>query len=120
MKGGLRKMVNPRKKPDFVRPGSKMYKRVKESWRRPRGLHNKVRRKFKGRPQMPSISWGAPKDLKGKHPSGYEEVLVRNLKDLEKIDPKKQAARIARTVGKKKRMQILEKAKELGIKVLNE
>ncbi len=112
-------MVNPRKKPSFERPGSKMYKRVKEGWRRPRGLQNKVRRKKKGRPKMPTIGWSAPKKLRGKHPSGLEEILVRNIEDLEKIDPNKQAARIASTVGKKKRIEIMKKAKELNIRVLN-
>lgn len=52
-------------------------------------------------------------------PSGYEEVLVYNPKDLEKIDPKRQAARIASRVGRRKRQEILEKAEELGIVVLN-
>ncbi len=112
-------MVNPRKKPEFKRPVPAHLSRVKESWRRPRGLQSKVRLKLKSKPKMPSISWGAHKELRYLHPSGYREVLVRNLKDLEKIDPKKEAARIAAAVGRKKRIKILEKAKELGIKVLN-
>ncbi len=111
--------MNPRKKPEFVNPGSKMVKRVKPSWRRPKGRQNKVRLKLKGRPKMPSIGYGAPSELRGKHPSGYEEVLVRNVKDLEKIDPKKQAIRIASTVGKRKRKSIIEEAQKRKIKVLN-
>jgi len=111
--------VNPRKKPKFIRPASKFLKRVKESWRRPRGLQSKVRRKFADRPKMPSVSWGAPVVLRGLHPSGFKEVLVYNPKDLDKVNPKKEAIRIASRVGKKKRKEILEKAKKLKIKVLN-
>jgi len=46
-------------------------------------------------------------------------VLVYNVKDLENVNPERQAIRIASCVGMKKRLQIEEKAKELGIKILN-
>ena len=112
-------MVNPKKKPKFIRHMSTSIKRLKESWRKPRGRHSKVRRDMKGKPARPKIGYGAPKNLKGLHPSGYKEVLIRNLKDLEKIDPKKEAIRIASTVGKRKRSEIIKIAKEKNIKVLN-
>jgi len=41
------------------------------------------------------------------------------LKDLEGIDGKRQAIRIASCVGMKKRLMIEEKAKEMGLKILN-
>ncbi|NLU04262.1 MAG: 50S ribosomal protein L32e, partial [Methanothermobacter sp.] len=53
------------------------------------------------------------------HPSGYEDVLVSNMRELEALDPEKQAARIASAVGARKKTLMLEKARELGIKVLN-
>ena len=111
--------MNPRKKPEFIRWMSQAYRRIKESWRRPRGLHSKVRLKLKSKLKMPSIGYRAPKHLRYLHPSGFEEVLVHNPKELEKIDPKKQAVRIASTVGKKKRKELIKKAEEMGIKVLN-
>ncbi|MEM5801966.1 MAG: 50S ribosomal protein L32e [Candidatus Aenigmatarchaeota archaeon] len=112
-------MVNPRKKPEFKRWLSQTYKRLKSSWRRPRGIHSKIRIKEKSKIKMPSIGYRAPKNLRYLHPSGFREVLVRNLKDLEKINPEKEAIKIAHTVGKKKRAEILKKAEELKIKVLN-
>ncbi len=113
-------MVKKRKIPEFKRPLSGIIKRIKESWRRPRGLHSKVRQKRKGKLKMPDIGYRQPKEIRGLHPSGYKEVLVKNLKDLEKVDAKKEAIRIASTVGKKKRLEIIKKAKELNIKILNE
>ncbi|MEM7818636.1 MAG: 50S ribosomal protein L32e [Candidatus Aenigmatarchaeota archaeon] len=112
-------MVNPRKKPKFLRQGAKAYKRLGEKWRRPRGMHSKLRRKEKSKGKMPSPGFGAPKNLKFLHPSGYKEVLIHNAKELEKINPEKEAVKIAHTVGKKKRQEILKKAEELKIKVLN-
>lgn len=113
-------MVNPRKKPKFLRSMYESYKRLKKAkWRRPRGIHSKIRRREKGKRKMPSPSYGAPKSLRYLHPSGFREVLVYNIKDLEKINPEKEAAKIAHVVGKKKRKEILKKAEELRIKVLN-
>lgn len=68
---------------------------------------------------MPSIGYRAPKELRYLHPSGFKEVLVYNVDDLQKIDASKEAVKIAHTVGKKKRSEILKKAEELKIKVLN-
>jgi len=56
---------------------------------------------------------------RGLHPSGYAEVLVRTVDDLNKVDPKTQAIRIAHTVGMKKRAEISVRADERGVHVLN-
>ncbi|MGC8812558.1 MAG: 50S ribosomal protein L32e [Candidatus Aenigmatarchaeota archaeon] len=116
---GVSEMVNPRKKPKFLRQGAKAYKRLGEKWRRPRGMHSKLRRREKSKGKMPSPGYGAPRNLKHLHPSGYKEVLVHNVNELGKINPEKEAIKIAHTVGKKKREEILKKAEELKIKVLN-
>ena len=110
--------MNPRKKPEFNRHGA-YAKRVSKSWRRPRGRDNKMRIKEKAKGKRPSVGFGAPKDLKGLHPSGFKEVMVANVNDLMKINKDKEAARIISKVGKKKKVEIVNKAKELGIKVLN-
>ncbi|MHA1743840.1 MAG: 50S ribosomal protein L32e [Candidatus Heimdallarchaeota archaeon] len=113
-------MVNPRKKPKFLRPVWHSLKRLqKVKWRRVRGLQAKIRRHKKNKGKMPSPGYGAPRELRYLHPSGFKEVLVHNLKELEKINPEKEAARIAHTVGKKKKAEMLKKAEELKIKVLN-
>ena len=68
---------------------------------------------------MPTIGYGSPRETRGLHPSGYQDVLVCNLKELESLDPQTQAGRISSKIGGRKKEQMLEKAKELGIKVLN-
>jgi large subunit ribosomal protein L32e len=108
-----------KKKPDFVRSESWRYAKLKESWRRPRGLDHKMRRKIKGWPPTVSVGYKGPKVARGLHPSGYKEVLVHNAKEISNIDPKTEAARIAHTVGKKKRVQIIAAAKKKKVFILN-
>jgi large subunit ribosomal protein L32e len=115
----LRKRVKA-KKPNFVRQESWRYMRLKENWRRPHGLDNKVRKRFKGWPARVSAGYRGPKNARALHPSGFKDVLVYNVDDLKEIDPETQAARIAHTVGKRKRAQILTEARKKKIVVLNQ
>lgn len=78
-----------------------------------------MRQKIRGYPKLVNVGYGSPKGIRGLHPSGFKEVLVYNPRDLEKIDPGREAARIAHTVGARKRFEILEKARDLKIVVLN-
>jgi len=107
------------KKPDFVRQESWRYVRVKSSWRKPKGMDSKMRLQKKGWPAIVKVGYRGPAEARGLHPSGYQEVLVHNVEELERLNPATQAARIARTVGLRKRLQIMERARELGIHVLN-
>jgi large subunit ribosomal protein L32e len=107
------------KKPAFVRPESWRYMRLKENWRRPRGLDHKIRRKIKGWPASVNTGYRGPKIARGLHPSGYREVLVFNVEDLDEIDPKTQAIRIAHTVGKRNRTKIITEARKKKTLILN-
>jgi large subunit ribosomal protein L32e len=108
------------KKPQFVRYESWRYKRLKRSaWRRQKGLDNKVRLKLKGWEVSPNVGYRGPRIGRDLHPSGYKEIIVHNEEELDGVDPKQYAVRIAHTVGTRKRMLILGKTEELGLKVLN-
>lgn len=108
-----------KKKPAFVRQESWRYIRLKENWRKPKGIDNKMRKKVKGWPATVNVGYRGPKAARGLHPSGYKEVLVYNTEDLKGIDPKTQAIRIAHTVGKRKRARILVEARKKKITILN-
>jgi len=114
----LRKRMR-QKKPAFVRPESWRYIRLKESWRRPRGLDHKMRIEYAGWPPAVKAGYRGPKAARGFHPSGFKEVLVHNAEELESIDPKTQVARIAHTVGKRNRAKIMVEAKKKKITILN-
>lgn len=107
-----------RKKPNFIRDESWRYKRIDPSWRRPKGIDSQMRLKKKSRPKSVEVGYRSPRMVRGFHPSGFEEKLVFTVKELEKVDPN-QVVRIGHTVGLKKRIRIIEKAEELGLRVLN-
>jgi len=94
-------------------------KKLEDTWRRPRGLTSKQRRQYKAKGAHPQAGYNAPAAVRGMHPSGYFEVLAYNPSDLEGLDAAIQAVRIAGGVGRKKRIEIQQKALEAGLKVLN-
>ena len=107
------------RRPAFKRQEWFRYSKLGEKWRKPKGIHSKMKRRLKRRPPMVDIGFRGPASVRGLHPSGFEEVLVYNVDGLEEIDPKVQAVRIGGTVGTKKRIAIEDRAAELGIRVLN-
>ena len=107
------------RRPAFKRQEWFRYSKLGEKWRKPKGIHSKMKRQLKRRPPMVDIGYRGPASVRGLHPSGFEEVIIYNVDGLEGIDPKKQAVRIGGTVGTKKRIAIEDRADELGISVLN-
>jgi large subunit ribosomal protein L32e len=114
----LRQAVKARK-PKFRTHESWRYKRVKTSWRRPRGLDNKMRLNVKGWPKSVNAGYGGPRIARHLHPSGYEEVIVHTRYEAANVNPETQAIRIAHTVGTRKRIQITSIARERGLRILN-
>lgn len=113
-----RKKVAQRR-PKFIRQESWRYDRLAENWRKPKGKDNKMRKQKSGMPALVKVGYRSPKAVRGLHPSGYRDNLIHNPAELNVLDPTKDAARIGHTVGKKKRIEIINKALENGIKVIN-
>jgi|WetSurMetagenome_2_1015567.scaffolds.fasta_scaffold07626_6 large subunit ribosomal protein L32e len=107
------------RRPEFQRQEWFRYQKLEGKWRKPRGMHSKMRRHYGYRPPIVSIGYRGPAEVRGLHPSGFEEVMVFNASQLTGIDPKVQAVRIGGTVGARKRGDIIAKADQEGIRVLN-
>ena len=114
----IRRQIKKRT-PHFLRDEGFRYKRIPKNWRRPTGYTSKLRINLKYRPSKVRIGFRAPKMVRGLHSSGFKEMIIHTVKELETIDPKKQAVRIGGTVGTKKRLEIAKRAGELDIRVLN-
>ena len=111
-----------KKKPKFLRRTSTRYAKLgkgvkkNQKWRRPTGRDNKMREKKKGYPAVVQVGYKADKisrgSLKKKQP-----IMVMNLKDLDKV--KESGIAVIGSVGKKKKLEIAKKAKEMKIEIYN-
>ena len=104
------------KKPDFVRQDYEKRKRIKYVWRKPKGIHSKIRHHIRGKRKMPSPGYKSP--VKVRHlVSGLNPVIVSNISQIPQS--KEFGIIVSSSVGIKKRVEILKKSNEFGISVLN-
>ena len=114
----LRKKIK-KKRPSFRRVESWRYVRVKDPWRKARGIDSRTRIKSKSGVKSPSVGYRGPKKVRGLHPSGYEEVRVHNIDDMKGLNNKKHAIKLSTKLGVKKRISVVDYAQSRGFKVLN-
>jgi large subunit ribosomal protein L32e len=113
------KVRKARKTPRFRRQELWAQATLKDTWRKPKGRHSKMRKHERGRGRLPKPGYGSPASVKGLDKQGFSLVRVFNPAELEKLNPGKDKAVIAATVGRKKRLEILKRAEEKGIAVSN-
>ena len=108
------------KMPKFLRHTTHKYSKLglrrkkKQIWRRPTGRDNKMREQRRGHPALVAIGYSTDRKERGKVDK-KTPVMVRNVQQMEKIQ-KNQIA-ILGNVGKKKKIEIAKKAKELNIEI---
>lgn len=107
------------KKPTFIRQDTHKRKRLALKWRKPKGIHSKIRHHFKGRSKMPSPGYKSPSRVKGLHDSGIQIINVSSTADLQRVKRESEGIVVSKTVGTKKKLSIFKIAKELNIKILN-
>ena len=95
------------------------YRLARTGWRKPKGYQSKQRLNMKYRTPMVRVGHRKIASVRGLHPSGFEEILVNTISDLNDLDPERQAVRIASKVGNRKRSVIHDRADQLGLRVLN-
>lgn len=105
----------------FRRFQSDRFMRVPESWRAPRGIDGRLRRRFRGTIPQPKIGFGSNKKTRGTLPNGFRKFIVSNVKDVELLlmHNRKYSAEIAHNVSAQKRRAIVERAAALNVRVTN-
>ncbi|MFP3950138.1 MAG: eL32 family ribosomal protein [Candidatus Micrarchaeia archaeon] len=97
--------------------GKRRMKSVKPRWRKQRGEDNKKRQKKAFFGASPKVGNKNAREMRGLHVLGLPEILVSNPSELEGAE--EILVRIAAGVGKRKRGEIIKKAEEMNLRVLN-
>ncbi|MDI6916318.1 MAG: 50S ribosomal protein L32e [Thermoplasmatales archaeon] len=108
-----------KRKPEFLRQEWFRYRKLGMKWRKAKGIQSKMKKHVKYRTPSPRIGYSSPKDVKGLHSSGFKEIMVYNINEIDSVNKDTEAIRIGHSVGAKKRNEIEKKADDMGIKLLN-
>lgn len=113
------KIAMKKKMPKFRRQEAHVKARLSRSgWRKPRGVHSKMRRQRKGYNAIVKIGYRTPRLLRGRLRNGLLEVAITSPEELKNIT-KDQIALIPRTLGNRKRLAILQEAKKMKASISN-
>jgi len=117
-----KKTIVKKRTKKFARHQSDMFMRIRNSsWRKPKGIDGRVRRRFKGAIPMPSIGYGSDKQTRNIHPHGFRTVVISNVAELEMLmmHNRTYAATVAHSVSTRVRRDIIQRAEQLAIRVTN-
>lgn len=116
-------MVNKKLHPKFNVPnqGAKNRSKVKDSWRKQRGIDNKKRVKKNFAGAEPTIGYKNPDSIRGLRFNGKRNLVVHNMDELEKLIDSKEKVDItlAKNLGKRKRQEMIKKVKGTDYRVTN-
>ncbi|XP_004639384.1 60S ribosomal protein L32-like [Octodon degus] len=119
----LRLLVKPKiikkRTKKLIQHQSDRYVKINLNWQKPRGIDNRVRRRFKGQILMPSIGYGSKKKTKHMLPSGFRKFLAHSVKELEGLlmYNRSYCAELVHNFSSKNRKAIVERAAQLAIRV---
>jgi large subunit ribosomal protein L32e len=103
----------------FLRQDAHKRPKLKKAWRKPRGYQSKMRMRRRGYARARSQGFGAPRIIEGLTRSGQRPVVVATIAALDALDVKRDCAILAGSLGGRRREQLLLRAKERKIAILN-
>jgi large subunit ribosomal protein L32e len=106
------------KRPKFKRYLRKRFMRLSQSWRRPRGVHNKKRKRIKSKGKRPLIGYRGPKLTRGANAKGYPEKLCYTRADIIKV-PSTHMIVLSGKLGLRKKIEYENLADSMGRYIVN-
>lgn len=108
-----------KRQPKFIRQDAHKHKRVKQVWRKPKGLHSKMKDSRKGYRAKLQEGYHTPKAVRGLDKHGLKPTHVANAATLADLDPKIHSIIVLGGLGGRKKIALLEEAAKRKFTVLN-
>lgn len=99
----------------FLRQDTNKLKKLKLKWRKPKGLHSKLRLNKKGHQRTPSQGYRSPRKIRNL----ANPIIINSLKDLQDNIANNRNLIISSTLGLKKKIDVVKYAKENNLNILN-
>jgi len=107
------------KKPTFIQHDAHKKNRVSSKvWRRPKGRQNKMRLGMKGYARARSTGYGSPVAVRGLSLQGFTKCVVATKKAIDILNPKTDGIIFSRTLGAKKKTDLIAYVQEKGFTIL--
>lgn len=113
----LRKAIN-KARPPFIRTQYGTRKRIKQHWRKPSGIHNKLKYGYHGKRKLVTVGYRGPAEVRELDRTGLVPIRVKQPSDIALLNPKQHGALIAK-IGTKKRITIIQELIKKNITILN-
>ena len=115
-----KKIVKKRTK-RFIRANAEDFKTMKVSWRKPHGIDNPTRRRFRGTKKCTKIGYGSDKTTRNILPNGFKKFLIKCPGDLEILlmNNRVYCGEIAGNLSSRKKAIIVKRAAELNVRLTN-
>ncbi len=115
-----RKKIMNKKRPHFHRDGFRKRIRITSEWRKPRGIHNKMRNRKAGHRRVIMPGFRTQVAVRGLHlATGLRPVLIHSIKDIQYLNKGTDGAIIGKDTGTRKRLELISELNKQGIKILN-
>ncbi len=107
----------------FVRQDSHRFSKIGKNrrklqkWRKPKGRHSKIRQKRRSYPTSPTVGHKSPKKQEGKI-KNLTPIKIENSSQLQKV-AEKNIIILSGKLGAKKKIELIKKAAEKNLKILN-
>jgi len=107
-----------RTRPVFKRHGAHRKAELSDRWKKPRGLHNKLKDNKRGSGPVVGDGYRTPAAVRGMHISGLQIAHVATVAEVAAVDKATHGVVIAR-VGAKRQLELIAAAQKAGVRVLN-
>jgi large subunit ribosomal protein L32e len=105
------------KKPNFVRQEAHKRKRLPQNWRKPKGVHSKLRLRRRGKANMVSIGYKMAEEVRGLTRQGLRQIMISSPEHLKYI--KEGEVAVLKKVSNRTRLTILKAAQKAKVQIVN-